>query len=185
MKQNKSFKVSFERCKTRWESNVQWYGVPNKWCTDTESTLAHGCADSGLQQQELVRWPQQTRGSSCQTCRWNRDTGSYHSRTQKPALASDQVTHTVQTVRAYAPGAHRSQSCLPGWHDDSHRRSTRSWETSVRQHFRYETPKLKLKFGERGFSYTGPKAWNSPPSNLQELTNTDTFEKQLKTHRSV
>ena len=31
--------------------------------------------------------------------------------------------------------------------------------------FRYETPKLKLKFGERGFSYAGPKAWNSLPSN--------------------
>ena len=48
--------------------------------------------------------------------------------------------------------------------------------------FRYETPKLKLKFGERGFSYAGPKAWNSLPSNLYELTNTDTFKKQLKTH---
>ena len=48
--------------------------------------------------------------------------------------------------------------------------------------FQYETPKLKLKFGERGFSYVGPKAWNSLPSNLQELMNTDTFKKQLKTH---
>ena len=46
--------------------------------------------------------------------------------------------------------------------------------------FRYETPKLKLKFGERGFSYAGPKAWNSLPANLQELTNTDTFKQQLK-----
>ena len=49
--------------------------------------------------------------------------------------------------------------------------------------FRYETPKLKLKFGERGFSYVGPKAWNSLPTNLHELTNTDTFQKQLKTHQ--
>ena len=48
--------------------------------------------------------------------------------------------------------------------------------------FRYETPKLKLKFGERAFSYAGPKAWNSLSSNLQELMNTDTFKKQLKTH---
>ena len=47
---------------------------------------------------------------------------------------------------------------------------------------RYETPKLKLKFGERAFSYAGPKAWNSLPSNLWELMNTDTFKKQLKTH---
>ena len=48
--------------------------------------------------------------------------------------------------------------------------------------FRYETPKLKLKFGERAFSFAGPKAWNSLPSNLQELMNTDNFKKQLKTH---
>ena len=43
--------------------------------------------------------------------------------------------------------------------------------------FRYDTPQLKLKFGERGFSYAGPKAWNSLPSNLHELTNTNTFKK--------
>ena len=30
-----------------------------------------------------------------QTCRWNRDTGSHHSRSQKLALASDYATHTV------------------------------------------------------------------------------------------
>ena len=69
---------------------------------------------------------QRVQNASCQTCRWNRDTGSHHSCTQKPALASDQVTHTVQTVCAYAPSAHRSQSCLPGRHNDSHCRSTRS-----------------------------------------------------------
>ena len=40
--------------------------------------------------------------------------------------------------------------------------------------FRYETSELKLKFGERGFSFAGPKAWNSLSANLQELTNTDT-----------
>ena len=45
--------------------------------------------------------------------------------------------------------------------------------------FRYKTPKLKLKFGERAFSFAVPKAWNSLPSNLQELMNTDTFKKQL------
>ena len=36
--------------------------------------------------------------------------------------------------------------------------------------FRYETPKLKLKFGERGFSYAGPKgveltSFQSPGTN--------------------
>ena len=47
--------------------------------------------------------------------------------------------------------------------------------------FRYKTPQLKPKFGERSLSYSGLKAWNSLPSNLQEFTNTDSFKKQLKT----
>ena len=48
--------------------------------------------------------------------------------------------------------------------------------------FRNELPRFKIKFGERSFLFSGPKAWNSLPSNLQELTNTDTFKKLLKTH---
>ena len=48
--------------------------------------------------------------------------------------------------------------------------------------FQYELPRLKLKFGERSFSFSGPNAWNYLPFNLQELTNTDTFKKLLKTH---
>ena len=48
--------------------------------------------------------------------------------------------------------------------------------------FRYELPLLKRKFGERSFSYAGPKAWNDLPFALQELTDTCTFKRQLKTH---
>ena len=48
--------------------------------------------------------------------------------------------------------------------------------------FRYELSLLKRKFGERSFSYAGPKAWNNLPLSLQELTDTCTFKKQLKTH---
>ena len=40
--------------------------------------------------------------------------------------------------------------------------------------FRYENPKLKLKFGERAFSYG--RGVELTPSNLQELMNTDTFK---------
>ena len=36
--------------------------------------------------------------------------------------------------------------------------------------FRYEHPLLKRKYGERSFSYAGPKAWDDlPPFGLQEL----------------
>ena len=41
---------------------------------------------------------------------------------------------------------------------------------------------VKHKFGERSFSHAWPKAWNDLPFALQELTDTFTFKRQLKTH---
>ena len=70
-------------------------------------------------------------------------------RSQNTALASNQATHTVQAVRAYAPGARRSQFCLyladmmTATADLPGRERFRSANS-----FRSETPKLKLKFGE-------------------------------------
>ena len=83
------------------------------------------------------------------------------------------LMHLVQVGRspAYLSDMMTSVADLPG------RERLRSSSS-----FRYELPKLKLKFGERSVSFSGPKAWNSLPSNLQELTNTDTFKKLLKTH---
>ena len=46
---------------------------------------------------------------------------------------------------------------------------------------RYEQPRIRLKFDERSFSCAGPRAWNSLPSSLQELTDTRTFKRRLKT----
>jgi len=45
----------------------------------------------------------------------------------------------------------------------------------------YEQPRMRLKFGQRGFSYAAPAAWNTLPPSLQQLTNTDSFKRQLKT----
>ena len=36
-------------------------------------------------------------------------------------------------------------SCLPGWHDDSHRRSTWSWETPFCQQFPIGNPKTEAR----------------------------------------
>ena len=72
------------------------------------------------------------------------------------------------------------RTCRTWWHPSLTCLVVRDWESS--SSFQYELPRLKLKFGERSFSFSGPKAWNSLPSNLQELTNTDTFKKLLKTH---
>ena len=40
---------------------------------------------------------------------------------------------------------------------------------------------MRLKFGQRCFSYAAPAALNTLPPSLQQLTNTDTFKWQLKT----
>ena len=46
---------------------------------------------------------------------------------------------------------------------------------------RYERPRMRLKFGERSFSSARPRALNSLPSSLQELTDAKTFRRKLKT----
>ena len=46
---------------------------------------------------------------------------------------------------------------------------------------RYEQPRMRLKFGQHCFSYAVPAAWNTLPPSLQQLTNTDSFKRQLKT----
>jgi len=46
---------------------------------------------------------------------------------------------------------------------------------------RYEIRRTKLKFGERAFSFAGPTAWNSLPSDLQKQSDIKTFIKLLKT----
>jgi len=43
-------------------------------------------------------------------------------------------------------------------------------------------PRLRTVFGERAFSFAGPKSWNDLPSHLQTVTSTDSFKRQFKTH---
>jgi len=38
----------------------------------------------------------------------------------------------------------------------------------------------RTKFGERGFSYSGPVAWNSLPPHLRTITDTNAFKRHLK-----
>ena len=41
--------------------------------------------------------------------------------------------------------------------------------------------RTRTKFGERGFHYSGPAAWNTLPSDLHDITDTNVFKKRLKT----
>jgi len=44
---------------------------------------------------------------------------------------------------------------------------------------KYQTPRTRIKFGERSFSYAGPSAWNSLPHHVREITDTTRFKRQL------
>ena len=46
----------------------------------------------------------------------------------------------------------------------------------------FELPRLRTKFGERAFSYSGPSSWNSLPRDIQSSDNLDIFKRKLKTH---
>ena len=47
---------------------------------------------------------------------------------------------------------------------------------------KYELLALRLKIGERAFSYSEPAYWNSLPSELASIMDTQTFKSRLKTH---
>ena len=91
--------------------------------------------------------------------------GTQSEATEWLALASDQVPHNLQALRAHASG---ESGCIPAnlmvsvvVADLPGRERLRSSSS-----FRYELSQLKLKFGERRFLFSGPKAWNSLPFNL-------------------
>jgi len=39
-----------------------------------------------------------------------------------------------------------------------------------------DLPRTRTRFGERGFQYSGPVAWNSLPADLHDITDTNTFK---------
>jgi len=44
----------------------------------------------------------------------------------------------------------------------------------------YVTPRLRTKFGERAFSFSGPAAWNSLPADLRTVSDITDFKNKLK-----
>jgi len=71
------------------------------------------------------------------------------------------LMHRVHTGRAPS----YLHNCVSASADITSRPRLRS--TSSR---RYERQRTRLKFGERSLSCAGPRAWNSLPSSLHELT---------------
>ena len=74
--------------------------------------------------------------------------------------------------------------CPPYLGDILHPVSSSSGRSGLRSATtaQYVKPKLRTVFGERAFSFAGPKSWNDLPSHLHTISSTDSFKKQLKTH---
>ena len=47
---------------------------------------------------------------------------------------------------------------------------------------KFVVPRLRTKFSERAFSFSGPVAWNSLPAHIRCTTNRQTFKTLLKSH---
>jgi len=47
---------------------------------------------------------------------------------------------------------------------------------------KFVVPRLRTKFSERAFSFSGPVAWNSLPADIRCTTNRQTFKTLLKSH---
>jgi len=46
----------------------------------------------------------------------------------------------------------------------------------------YSKPRLRTKFAERAFSFSGPVEWNCLPNDLRTITDTNVFKKKLKAY---
>ena len=66
-------------------------------------------------------------------------------------------------------------------------RATRSSLRSDSDTTSYVTPRLRTKFGERAFSFSGPAAWNSLRTELRTVTVSDItdFKNKSKAHFSI
>jgi len=80
------------------------------------------------------------------------------------------LVHLIHTSQALQYLVNSVQSVTT-----SSQRQLRSSETTD-----YVKHTIRTKFGECGFSYYGPAAWNSLPSHLRTMTDTNVFKRHLK-----
>ena len=69
-------------------------------------------------------------------------------------------------------------NCVSTISSSGNRYRLRSCDTDTAD---YKLPRTRTKFGERGFHYSSPAAWNTLPSDLHDITDTNVFKKRLKT----
>ena len=71
---------------------------------------------------------------------------------------------------------------VPRRHSFRHRRQPDSTGLRSAGGTLYRLPRCRTSMGERGFSYSGPRAWNALPSTLRDISDRARFRKLLKTH---
>jgi len=73
----------------------------------------------------------------------------------------------------------RSPAYLADMVQPASTRSTRRLRS--RESGLFDVPRLRTKFGERAFSFSGLSAWNALPIDIRDETCTAVFKKKLKT----
>jgi len=63
------------------------------------------------------------------------------------------------------------------FYESQYRYRLRSTDTSD-----YALTRTRTKFGEGGFCFSNPAAWNSLPSDAHDVTDTNTFKNGSKVH---
>jgi len=77
--------------------------------------------------------------------------------------------HLVYTIRA----SQYLSDCVQTVSRSNSRPGLRSFDTSK--------PRCRTRFGEHGFCYAGPTAWNTLPDHLHQISDTSLFNRRLKT----
>ena len=133
-------------------------------CTATTCTERCSQTDST----SVSTWPrnQYTPGITLASCTIGLPTSFVHTHAPHP------VIHT----------GHWSSTVISNRHCHTNSYCRFKITSSVRQQpIRYEQPRTRLKLGQQAFSYAAPAAWNTLPTSLQQIPNTETFERHLKT----
>ena len=120
---------------------------------------------------------------SCQARLQSVASRSRHTSSTATALAADTGANYFQVVHLDVSSAFWPSTVLPVTDAQQLPDLCATTWAAFRKFTRlHSATAIRIKFGERAFSYAGPHAWNFLPSSIRSLTDLKTFKKQLKTH---
>jgi len=118
----------------------------------------------------------------CRTAHLRRSTSrTHHSSSVRAALASGSLKSQVQAVLDDVQHAQWSLPFISVRRDAVCRCTIMSTHLRSADSSSYVKPRLRIKFGERVFSYSGPAARNQLPDHTRQLSSLSAFMQELKT----